>query len=303
MRIGLGSATITDAHATLEDIIEEVISAERDGYATITLPNIFNMDALTVSALAGQRTSRIEITTGVVPTPPRHPVAMAQQALTVQAACGGRFTLGIGLSHKIVIESMFGLSYDAPAKQMREYLDVLMPILRGEAVAHAGDLFNVNATFKVEGGAPVPVMVAALGPRMLKVAGELADGTTTWMTGLKTLGDHTVPSICAAAEAAGRPAPRILAAIPIALTNDVDAARAACSESFAMYNTLPSYRAMLEREGAAEPGGVALLGDEAGLRAGLQRFRDAGVTDFVASVFPADAGAIERTREFLNGEV
>jgi F420-dependent oxidoreductase-like protein len=261
------------------------------------------MDAITAIAVAGRETSRIEMVTGVVPTPPRHPTALAQQALTAQAVCKGRFVLGIGLSHKVVIEDMFGLSYAQPAKQMREYLEVLMPLLEGRTADYQGDLYRVNAGIQLAAGTPVKVLVAALGPLMLKVAGELAHGTSTWMTGLKTLGEYTVPTICAAAEAAGRSAPRILAAIPIALTSDAAKAREMCNKVFAIYRTLPSYRAMLDREGIDSPGDIALVGDETTLRAGLERFRDAGVTDFAASIFPADESALTRTEEFLQSEL
>jgi F420-dependent oxidoreductase-like protein len=198
-----------------------------------------------------------------------------------------------------VIEGMFGLSYAKPAKQMREYLEVLMPLLEGKPAAFQGDLYRVNAGLQVPGGVPVPVLVAALGPLMLEVAGQLAHGTTTWMTGLATLGNHIVPTIGAAAAAAGRPQPRIVASIPVALTDDVETAREACNKAFALYPTLPSYKAMLDREGVEKPAEIALLGDESVLRKGIDRFRDAGVTDFAASIFPVGAGSAERTREFL----
>jgi 5,10-methylenetetrahydromethanopterin reductase len=155
----------------------------------------------------------------------------------------------------------------------------------------------------VAGATPVPVLVAALGPLMLKVAGELSQGTATWMTGLQTLGGHTVPTITRAAEAASRPAPRILSSVPIALCSDTSAARAVCDQTYKIYGRLPSYRAMLDREGVATPGGVALVGDEATLRSGMASYRDAGVTDFAASVFAADDGAVERTLAFLKSEL
>mgnify|MGYP003422948459 CR=1 FL=1 len=253
--------------------------------------------------VAGRETSRIELATGVTPTPPRHPFAIAQQALTAQAACKGRFVLGIGLSHKVVIENMLGLSYAQPAKQMREYLEVLMPLAQGKPVAFAGDLYRVNGGLQCAGGTPLPVVVAALGPKMLEVAGRLADGTATWMTGTKTLADHTVPTINKAAKDAGRPAPRVIAALPFALTPDPAAAREVANKVFAIYGQLPSYRAMLDREGAANPGDVGILGDESVLRAGIARLRDAGVTHFLASVFPADAECIARTKAFLRTEL
>ena len=303
MKIGIGSVLAGNPGTRLDDLVTEVKTAEADGFAFYSLPNIFGHDAISALSIAGRETRRIELATGVTPTPPRHPFAIAQQALTAQAACNGRFVLGIGLSHKIVIENMLGLSYDKPAKQMREYLEVLMPLAQGKPAAFRGDLYRVNGALQVADGTPVPVVVAALGPKMLEVAGRLADGTATWMTGIKTLADHTVPTIARAAREAGRPAPRVIAALPFVLTSDPAAARDMANKVFAIYGQLPSYRAMLDREGAANPGDVGLLGDEATLRAGLASLRSAGVTHFLASVFAADAGAIERTKTFLKSEL
>jgi F420-dependent oxidoreductase-like protein len=303
MRIGLVSAAIANPNATVDDIVSEMKAVDEEGFAFVSLPNIFGIDAITAIALSGRETRQLEMATGVVPTPPRHPAALAQQALTAEAACGGRFTLGIGLSHKVVIEDMFGLSYAQPAKQMREYLEVLVPLLEGKPATFQGDLYRVNAGLQIPGGSPVPVLVAALGPRMLQVAGELANGTATWMTGLSTLGNHIVPGITRAAEAAGRPRPRVMAAIPVSVTDDVDATREACDKAFAIYPTLPSYRAMLDREGVEQPSGIALIGDETSVRASIARFRDAGVTDFAASIFPAGPGSAERTQQLLLEEL
>jgi 5,10-methylenetetrahydromethanopterin reductase len=298
MRLG-----ITVGGATLDEFVGQVKQAEDDGFAFVSAANIFGHDAVGALTVAGRETKRIELATGVVPTPPRHPTALAQQALTAQAASRGRFTLGIGLSHQIVIETMLGLSYAAPAKQMEEYLQVLVPLLQGKPASHQGDIYRVNAGLQVPDAAPVPTMVAALGPRMLEVAGRLADGTATWMTGRQTLADHIVPSITRSAAAAGRPQPRIVAALPVAVTNDADAARKVANDAFQMYGTLPSYRAMLDREGAAGPGDVALVGDEAAVRAGFDALRSAGVTDFAAAPYPADEGALARTRAFLLSEL
>lgn len=303
MRIGLVSRVPGSPNGNLDELVAEARSAEEQGFAFLSLPNIFGLDAIGALTVVGRETRRIELATGVVPTPPRHPIAMAQQALTAQAASRGRFVLGIGLSHKIVIENMLGLSYAHPAKQMREYLEVLMPLVQGKPASFQGDLYRVNAGLQVPGAAPVPVVVAALGPAMLRVAGELADGTATWMTGTKTLATHTVPAIGAAAKAAGRPAPRVIAALPISLARNTAAAREAASRAFSIYGQLPSYRAMLDREGAAAPGDVALVGSETELRAGLRRLAEAGVTDFAASVYPGEAGAVERTLELLRGEL
>ena len=303
MQIGLTSGVAGNPNATLDDMVAEAKRIEEQGFAFISVPNIFGVDAITALAVVGRETERIELATGVVPSPPRHPHALAQQALTAQAAAKGRFVLGIGLSHQIVIETMFGLSYAKPAKQMREYLQVLMPLVQGKPAAFEGDLYRVNAGLQVAAAEPVPVVVAALGPLMLKVAGRFADGTATWMTGLRTLASHTVPTIRAAATEAGRPEPRIIGALPVALASDVAKAREFANESFQIYGTLPSYRAMLDREGAAGPGDVALVGDEAALREALGKLRDAGVTHFAASPFDPEEGAAQRTVEFLKSEL
>ena len=243
MRIGLFSRAIGDPNATLDAFVSEARGADEDGFAFLAVPNIFGLDAIGALTVAGRETQRIELATGVVPTPPRHPVALAQQAMTAQAACGGRFVLGIGLSHKIVIEDMLGLSYASPAKQTREYLEVLMPLVQGQPASFTGELFRVNAGLQVPGGTPVPVIVAALGPLMLKVAGSLADGTATWMTGPRTLASLTVPTIREAARKAGRPEPRVSCSLPIAITQDPAAGREVASQTFAMYGALQIGRA------------------------------------------------------------
>jgi F420-dependent oxidoreductase-like protein len=302
VRIGVLSGAT--GQGGIDDLVGEAQRAEAQGFAFFGAANIFGLDAISALAIAGRETRRIELATGVVPTPPRHPQALAQQALTAAAASRGRFTLGIGLSHRIVIESMLGLSYAKPALQMREYLSVLAPLLRGEVVDFDGALYRVhNTQLQVPGAGAVPVLVAALGPRLLEVTGELADGTITWMTGPRTLAAHTVPVLGKAAAAAGRPAPRVVAGFPIALTRDAAKARERAGQVFQIYGQLPSYRAMLDREGAAGPADVALVGDEAALRAELRRLREAGVTDFAASCFPADEGSVPRTIEFLRSEL
>lgn len=298
MRIGLMHGT-SGPDSSLDELVAVAKRAEESGFATLWLPNIFSWDAIGALTVVGRETRRIELGTAVVPTYPRHPMAMAQQALTASAASGGRFTLGIGLSHKIVIEDMFGLSYDKPARHMREYLEVLTPLLRGEPVKFEGEQYRVQGGLQVPGASPVSLVVAALGPVMLGHTARLADGTITWMTGPRTLEEHIVPTLRAAAEKAGRDAPRVVAGLPIALTHDVPAAREAMAKTFAVYGTLPSYRAMLDREGAGGPADVALLGDEASLRAQIDRLRDIGVTDLDASITPVDDGAHQRTFDFL----
>ena len=272
-------------------------AAADDGFESAWFNNIFGLDAITACAVTGPGV-RIEVGTFVTPVQPRHPHAMAQQAVTAYDACDGRFTLGIGLSHQIVVEDMFGMSYSKPARYMREYLSVLMPLLDEGHVSYAGEVFRVNGMVERPREGRPTVLVAALGPAMLKLTGELADGTATWMTGPRTLADHTVPTLVKATEAAGRPSPRVASALPVCVTNDVDAARERAAKEFAAYGTLPSYRAMLDREGAAGPADVAIVGDEDVIAAGLRTLVDAGVTDLVAGVF-GDEEEIRRTRAVL----
>ena len=298
MRIG----TMTGAAGNsgdLDRVVREARAAEAAGFASFWAPQIFGLDAIAALCVVGRETERIELGTAVVPTYPRHPVALAQQALSAQVASGGRFTLGIGLSHKIVIEDMFGLSYERPARHMREYLEVLVPLLRGESVSYQGEQYRVKAGLEFAGTPRVPLLLAALGSAMLQLCGRYADGTVTWMTGPQTLESHIVPRLRAAASAAGRAEPRVLCSFPIALTNDAEKAREVADQFFKLYGTLPSYRAMLDREGAAGPGDVAIVGSERELRSALERLSEIGVTDFNGAPFPADEGAERRTSELL----
>jgi F420-dependent oxidoreductase-like protein len=215
---------------------------------------------------------------------------MASEALTVQDVSGGRLALGIGLSHRMVIEDAWGLDYSRPIPHMREYLTILNGLLAGERVTHRGELFNVAAQTIVPGAKKPPVLVAALGPAMLRLCGRLADGTVTWMGGVEYLRDSAVPTMSAAAAAAGRPAPRFVCMVPTLLTPDAAAGRELVNSSFQMYGAIPSYRATLDRGGAAQPSDVAIVGSEAELMAGLRAFAAAGATDLVA-VIPSTAGA------------
>jgi F420-dependent oxidoreductase-like protein len=269
---------------TIDDVVADARAAEQDGFTTYALSQTFGYDTMGVLAIVGREVPRIDLATGVVPTYGRHPLTMAQQALTVQAASGGRFTLGIGLSHQIVIESMFGLSFDKPLRHMREYLDVLMPLLTDGKAEVDGETISTHAAIDVPDRITPSVIVAALGPKMLELAGRVTDGTVTWMTGPETLSSHIVPIITAAAERAGRAAPRVVASLPICVTNDADAARDRAAKEFQVYGFLPSYRAMLDREGAAGPADVALIGDEATVTKQVGRLADAGTTEFVASI-------------------
>ena len=299
MRIGVMIGADGSA-GTIYDVVRAIEAVEEAGLDCAWMANIFSYDAVQTLALAGRSTRRILLGTAVTPTYPRHPTALAQQALTTAAASGNRFILGIGLSHKIVIEDMLGMSYDRPARHMREYLNVLMPLVRGQTVNFNGEQYRVHGVgLQVPDAEPVPVVVAALGPVMLRLAGELADGTNTWMVGPKTMASHIVPRLTSAAEGAGRAAPRIVGGYPIVLTNKPDQARAEIAKNLTIYGQLPSYRAMLDREGVEGPADIALAGDENALRSDIERLRGIGVTDFNAAVMNVEEGAYARTVEFL----
>ena len=300
MRIGLMHGDVSNF--TVAEMVQQIVDEEQDGFECAWFGQIFGADSLTVIAMAGQRTSRIQIGTAVIPTYTRHPWAMAQQAMTVQAATDNRFTLGIGPSHQVVVEHMWGLSYEKPARHVKEYLSVLLPLMRDGRVAFSGEVYRTTGAIEVPGIQPIPVIISALAPMMLKIAGTMADGTVTWMTGPKTIETHVVPGITAAAREAGKPAPRVVVGLPIAVSDDVAAAREAAGKAFRMYGGLPNYKRMLDKEGAAGPADVAIVGNEAQVEQQIRALANAGATDFVAPVFPVgpDATAsLARTRALL----
>jgi F420-dependent oxidoreductase-like protein len=304
MKLGIGIGEIAGQPATIDDLVAQVQAAERDGFATAWFANIFGVDAITACALAGRETERIELGTAVVPTYPRHPVAMAQQALTASAACRGRFSLGIGLSHQIVIEGMFGFSFAKPFTHMREYLAVLRPLVESGAASFDGTEFRVHASMSVTGASPPPILVAALAPRMLALAGAETAGTITWMTGPRTLREHTIPRLREAARAAGRPEPRVVCGLPIAVCDDAASARERAGQAFQVYGGLPSYRAMMDREGVEGPAELAVVGDERAVARQLAELEEIGVTDYLAAIFPVGddpRASIARTRALLVG--
>ena len=300
MRIGMIIGA-DGVNRTLADLVKQAQRLEEMKFDSISMAQMMSFDAIGALSVIGSATKRIGLVTAVVPTYPRHPTALASQALTAAAASGDRFSLGIGLSHKIVIEGMLGFSYERPAAHMREYLQVLGPLLRGETVQHDGDEFHVHGVaVAVPGTKPVPLLVAALGPVMLKLTGELADGTVTWMVGPKTMEKHIVPSLTNASRGAGKTAaPIVVGGFPVVLTNKPDQAREHIAKQLTIYGQLPSYRAMLDREGVDGPADVALAGDENYLRGAIDRLRNAGVTDLNCAIAAADAQTSERTLQFL----
>jgi F420-dependent oxidoreductase-like protein len=311
MRIGLmiGSDKERARSDRLPGLVEDVRAADAAGFASMWIPQVPGyLDALTAITVLGSATERIELGTAVVPLQSRHPLSMAQQALTTQLACNGRFTLGLGPSHHWIVTDQLGLTYERPAALVRDYLQVLGAAFAGPGrVDVDNDTFHVHSPIDVADPGPMPILVAALAPLMLKIAGTHATGTILWMADERAVAEHVVPKITAAADAAGRPAPRIVAGVPVVLcrNEDVDAARTFASEMLGHAELSPNYLRLLEHGEANDIGDTMAAGDEATVLARIQRYRDAGVTDFAARVVPFGANAAERiesrrrTHEYL----
>lgn len=297
MDIGIFTDNVAGSQATVDNVVAEARRVHDAGFTSFWMPQIFGLESLTTLAIVGREVPGLNVGTDVVPTFRQHPMALAGQALTVSQAVGGRLTLGIGLSHQIVVESMWGLSYAKPARHMAEYLEALVPMLEGRPSSVNGESVTSNGTIMITAPAPT-LLVAALGPRMLGLAGRLAAGTITWMVGPATLKAHIAPSIRAAAEEAGRPEPRVVASLPICVTDDPAGARERAANIYVMYGQLPAYRAMLDREGAAGPEDVALIGSADQVAERLAGAFEAGATTVVANEFgtPDERAA---TREAL----
>jgi F420-dependent oxidoreductase-like protein len=271
--------------SSVSTFVEDCHAAAAQGFRSIWVPQIFGLDALIALAVVGREIPAMHFGTAVLPTYPRHPMLMAQQAMTTQSVLGDRFTLGIGLSHQVVIEGMFGYSFDKPAIHMRDYLDILLPLIRSGKVSHQGKTITGRGQITVPDATSFPVMIAAMAPKMLELAGAVADGTILWMTGPKTTETHIIPTMHAAASAAGRPTPGTVMGLPVCVTNDVDGARERAAKDYLIYGQLPSYRAMLDREGAGGPADIAIVGDEKTVRARIAALASSGATDFLASCF------------------
>ena len=300
MRISLLSNL--DNGSPVEACIRDLTRARDEGFARVWMTQMPNdVDLLTVLAAALPQVPGIEVASGVVPIQNQHPTLLAQRALTLNIIGDGRFTLGIGVTHRAVTEGMWGISWDRSVKRLSEYLNGLLPLLAKEQVDAPGELVTTRGALQIP-NAPTPqVYVAALGPQMLRVAGRRTAGTVTWMTGPKTLREHVGPTLRAGAADAGREdgSVAVAAALPISVTDDVAKLRSLAAQQFAMYGHLPSYRAMLDREGFNGPEDAALIGDESTVSHQLDELRDAGVDEFVSIPFDPSAEGAQRTRACL----
>ena len=307
MRIGVFVGASVADMMTLDGLLARIKQAEDDGFDSFWIPHISarGYDALTVLAMAGMQTSRIELGVGVVPTYPRHPAALAQQALTTATATDGRFILGIGPSHRPGMEEGFGIPYDRPALHTREYLSVMRPLLEEGAVRFSGEFFNCNLELASLERPACPILVSALAPQMLNIAGQLADGTVTWMAGPRTIESHITPRISRAADNSGREAPRVTVGLPTAVTDDENNGRRTAAESYARYGELVNYRRVLDIEGVESPAEVAVIGNEASVQRQLEAFAAGGATDFVGNIFeiPGEPDSGQRAYEALKSLV
>ncbi len=300
MRIGINGSTLIALGSPVGQIVDHAAEAEAAGFSSYWLAQLAAPDALTVIAMMGANTSTIELGTAVIPTWTRHPLMLAGQALTVQDAIGDRLALGIGLAHKPSVEGTLKIPFVTPAKHMDEYLQVLMPALTDRRVSFTGDIWS--AEVEGIGGAPVPpprVLLAAMGPRMLQLAGSRTEGTILWLSGPKAIAEQIKPPLDAAATAAGRAAPRIIASVPVCVTDDPAAVRGAVAAILDGYNDLPSYRGVMDTEGAGGPADVSIIGSETEVRDGLAAFEDAGATDFAAVEFFTNDKEAAATRALL----
>jgi F420-dependent oxidoreductase-like protein len=298
-----------DSARKVTKLLDDIEWAETAGLDTAWIPQVpDDFDALTAVALMATRTSRIELGTAVVPLQAQHPIALARQALSVHAAAGGRLALGVGPSHHWIVADMLGLPYERPAAFTRDYLQVLAAAMRGPGpVDVENDTFTVHNPLGLAPVAPLPVLIAALGPVMLALAGEHADGTVLWMADERAVAEHVVPRITKAADNAGRPAPRIVAGIPVCLCapSQVDAARERANRILGEAEVSPNYQRLLDYGDADDVGDLCAAGDEEAILTRFRRFADAGVTDLSVRLLPVGDNRDEliaskrRTREVI----
>jgi F420-dependent oxidoreductase-like protein len=283
-------------------LVGDAEAAEKAGFTSIWVPQVPNeFDALTAIALMGRATSQIELGTAVMPIQTRHPIAMAQQALSNQAVCEGRFTLGLGPSHHWIVRDMLGLGYERPASQVRNYLEVLNAAFTGPGpVDVENDEYQVHNPLDVTDIVPTPILLAALAPVMLRIAGEMASGTILWMADERAIGEHVLPRITRAAATAGRPAPRIVAGVPVVLcrNDEVDSARARANKVLGHAEYSPNYQRLIEHGDATDVGDICAAGDESAVVERLRGFADVGVTDLSVRVLPLGDGRDERVESW-----
>lgn len=293
----LASLSETAGRSPIDATVENLAQLHDEGFRRVWMTQMpSEPDLLTVLAVALREVDGIEVGSGVIPIQNQHPMLLAQRALTLSLISGGRFLLGLGMTHAAVTEGMWGIPWDKPVRRLREYLDGLQPLLAGEPADAPGETVTTRGALQIPGASAPDVYIAALGPQLLKLAGRRTAGTVTWMTGPTTLAEHVGPTL---REAAGDRPVRVVAALPVSVTDDVEGARAQAAKQFAMYGHLPSYRAMLDREGYAGPEDAVIIGDESTVAERIRSLGAAGVDEYVGVVFDASPENRARTRALL----
>ncbi|MBP1817346.1 LLM class F420-dependent oxidoreductase [Mycobacterium sp. OAE908] len=274
-----------NAANVVDDVVSQARRAYDVGVKQVWLAQQFDHDAISLAGLVGAAVPGLGVGTSVVPINPRHPLIVASLAQTAQAAAHGNFSLGLGLGAHEPERLAFGTAWPNPVGRLREHLQVLRSIFDTGSVDFHGDDFNASPAWpvKVAGGTPLPVYVAAMGPKALRVTGELADGTLPYLAGPRTIAEFIEPTIAKAAADAGRPKPAIIAAVPALVSEDQDAARALAAEQLSFYESVPSYQKVLAREGVASAGDLAAVGSAESIARQLRSYLDAGATDVVIS--------------------
>ena len=281
-------------------LVDAAITAEQLGFDGIWYPQMNNVDVLTVIGLASNNTSKIQMGTAVIPIFTRHPLVMAQQAMTVQLAANGRLALGLGLSHKKTMQDSFGLKYENLAQHAMEYLSIINQLNESSSVDFTGQFYRAEWTIDLPAFSKFPVLFAALGPRMLDAAGKYADGTITWMAGPKVLERDIVPKIQHSTQISERPSPKILTGIPIAITNDIERAKEAANKQFSLYKRLPSYKRLLDLENASCISDIAIIGNKTEVKKKLEQYQIAGATEILAMAFPVGTDHNQEISETWN---
>lgn len=298
MRISINGSTSL-LSASVSDAVDHARKAAADGMSGWWLAQTGLVDALTVLAVAADEAPGIELGTAVVATFPIHPTALAAKALTTQAITGGRLALGIGVNHAPIVEEVWGQSFEKPIRHILDYLNGLQALLEDGKANYSGEAFTTRFEGVRPTDDPPSVLLAAMGTQMLRIAGKRTDGTLLWMTGPKTIASHISPVIRQAAEEAGRPEPRIVCSLPVAVTDDEAGMRKFVDQVFSRYGELPSYRAMLDREGVAGPGDAMVCGSEESVREQLAAIEASGATEFSAAEIGASSDDYARTRALL----
>ncbi|WP_020106605.1 TIGR03564 family F420-dependent LLM class oxidoreductase [Nocardia sp. 348MFTsu5.1] len=290
MRIGL-----TGHGSTVEKLVKQAKEAESQGFSSLWYASNVVRDPLIAMAIAGRETTRIELGTGVLQTYPCHPILQANRVAAAADAMGRPgMALGLGPSHASSIQDIYGLSYDRPGRNTEEYLQIITALLHGESVDFTGEDWSAH-TQTTPPTHRVPVLLSALSPRMLRIAGQFADGTILWMASAAAIETHIAPKINSAASQAGRPRRRIIAGLPVALHNDVDAARTATAATSGMYAEMPNYQRIIETGGGTTAAEIAIVGDESSVQKQLQQLLDAGATEIWAQ--PVAVGQDRAERE------